>query len=141
MSKINEYLAVIQEEIEARCSNLMGKAIGEQELNRLAQAARLSVRKLDLKESYTYDEMVEILGSDEQLSQFKESENLFYRFLLPSVSMDEHALVVKMDLDFVMLSNTVFKSSKPLIDEDKTTGTQSSTTDDNNLKNPTTNAT
>ena len=141
MSKINEYLAVIQEEIEARCSNLMGKVIGQQELNRLSQAARLAVRKLDLKDSYTYDEMVEILGSDEQLVQFKESENLFYRFLLPSISMDDNALVVKMDLDFVMLSNTVFKSSKPLIDENQATGTKSSTTDDNDLKNSTTDAT
>jgi len=141
MSKINEYLAVIQEEIEARCSNLMGKAIGKHELNRLAQAARLAVKKLDLKESYTYDEMVEILGSDEQLSQFKESENLFYRFLLPSVSMDDNALVVRMDLDFIMLNNTIFKSSKPLVDEDKASGAQSSTPDDNDLKNSTADAT
>ena len=141
MSKINEYLAIIQEDIEARCYNLMGKEIGANELHRLSQAARLAVRKLDLKESYTYDEMIEILGSNEELVQFKESENLFYRFLLPTVSMDEHALVVRMDIDFIVLSNTIFKSSKPLVDVENTSGTKSGTTNDDNLEDTTTNAT
>ena len=141
MSKINEYLVIIQEEIEARCSNLMGKAIGEQELNRLSQAARLASKKLNLKSSYTYDEMAKILGSEDSLSQFKESENLYFRFLVPIVSMEEHALVIRMDLDPIILSNTILKLSKSLIDVKEATGTQSNTPNDNDLKNSTADAT
>lgn len=115
MSKINEYLSIIQEDIEARCSNLMGKEIGAREMHRLEQAARLAAKKLNLKQDYSYEEMHEILGSEEALLRFKFCINLRFRFLVPTVTMDGAALVIRMDIDPVVMSTTVLKSSdKPL---------------------------